>query len=100
MQELPHRQRMAKCARYLAFIFLMCTVTIVAHAQYRASIRGLVTDPQGAIIPAATVTLTNKDTGQKLVSVSDDNGIYQFNALPPVQFSITAEKDGFKTKVL
>jgi len=100
MQELPHRQRIAKCVRYLVFLVFMCAVTIAAHAQYNGSIRGNVTDASGALIPGATITLTNADTGQKQVSVSDDSGIYNFNALPPAHFSITATKDGFKTKSL
>src|SRR6201993_1869554 len=72
----------------------------MAHAQYRASLRGTVTDNQGAVVPGATVTLVNTDTNQKLVSTSDSNGIYNFNALPPAPYRITAEHDGFKKKVL
>jgi hypothetical protein len=72
----------------------------MAHAQYRASLRGTVTDDQGAVIPGATVTLVNTDTNQKMVSTSDSNGIYNFNALPPAPYRITAEHDGFKKKVL
>ncbi|MHB1023556.1 MAG: TonB-dependent receptor [Acidobacteriaceae bacterium] len=71
-----------------------------AHAQYRASLRGVVTDPSGAVVPGATVTLLNKDTNNTLVSVSDANGIYNFNALPPANFQITVERQGFKKKVL
>src|SRR3984957_2373765 len=72
----------------------------MAHAQFRASLRGTVTDNQGAVIPGATVTLLNTDTNQKMVSTSDTNGIYNFNGLPPAPYRITAEHDGFKTKVL
>lgn len=53
-----------------------------AQAQFRASLRGTVTDPTGAVVPGATVTLINKDTNATLASTADDNGIYQFNALP------------------
>lgn len=71
-----------------------------AEAQYRGSLRGTVNDPQGAVIPGATVTLTNNDTGEKMVSTSDPNGIYNFNALPPGHFTITAERDGFQKQVV
>src|SRR5258706_9136499 len=72
----------------------------VAHAQYRASLRGMVIDPQGSAVAGATVTLTNTDTSSTLVSTSDDTGIYQFNALPPAPYRLTVEHPGFKKKVL
>ena len=72
----------------------------MAHAQYRASLRGTVADPQGAVIAGATVTLIDIDTNKTMVSTSDGNGIYNFNALPPAPYRITVEHDGFTKKVL
>src|SRR6266404_981152 len=71
-----------------------------AHAQYRASIQGVVTDPDGAAVTGVTVTLTNLETNQKLTATTDQNGIYNFNALPPSRYSLTVERTGFKKKVL
>ena len=71
----------------------------LAQAQFRASLRGTITDAQGAAVAGATVALTNTDTNQTMTSVSDSNGIYQFNALPPAPYSLTVEKDGFQKKV-
>ena len=73
---------------------------VMAQAQYRASLRGTVTDTQGAVVPGATVTLTNTDTNQTMVSTSDPNGTYNFNALPPANYRIAAEHEGFQKKVL
>jgi len=84
---------------FLAFFTLLLTFS-VAHAQYRASLRGTVTDPQGNAVVGATVTLTNTDTGATLTSTSDESGIYQFNALPQAPYRLTAENPGFKKKVL
>src|SRR5215470_14245497 len=83
-------------------LFIVCASlwAPLARAQFRASLRGTVTDPQGAAVNGATVTLTNTDTNQNLVSTSDANGIYQFNALPPVPYRLTVEKAGFTKKVL
>jgi hypothetical protein len=83
-------------------LLAVCTIWFggLAQAQFRASIRGTVTDAQGAAIPGATVTLVNTDTNQTLVSTSDANGIYQFNALPAAPYRLTAEAKGFKKKVL
>lgn len=70
------------------------------RAQFRASIRGTVTDPKGGVVSGATVTLENTDTGQKLTSTSNADGIYEFNALPPSPYRLTVEAPGFKTNVL
>jgi hypothetical protein len=72
----------------------------VLHAQFNASLRGLVTDPQGAVVPGATVTLLNTDTNEKQMATSDANGLYSFNALPAAHFSMTVEHPGFKKNVL
>jgi len=71
----------------------------VASAQYRASIQGTVTDPQGGAVAAASVTLQNQETGQTYKTDTNENGIYNFNGLPPSKFTLTVEKAGFKTKV-
>ncbi len=72
-------------------------VAIAAHAQYRASLRGTVTDPSGAVVSGATVTLTNTGTSQTMTAVSDGSGIYTFNGLPPDRFSVKAVAQGFQT---
>jgi len=83
-------------------LVVCCSVVFLssAQAQYRASLRGTVTDPQGAAVSGTKVTLLDTNTGRSLVSTSDANGIYQFNALPPAPYRLTAEAQGFKQKVL
>jgi hypothetical protein len=83
----------------LAFV-LVSLIVPATQAQYRASLRGVVTDPQDAVIPDATVTLTNIDTNETQVSTTSGDGIYNFNALPAAHFSITVEKAGFKKHVI
>src|SRR6202030_2812078 len=85
-----------------AILLSACAVFFAAAAlaQYRASIQGVVTDPQGSVVSGATVTLKNLDTNQTLTATTDDNGIYNFNALPSNKYSLTVEKAGFKQKVL
>src|SRR5579885_1375642 len=86
--------------RVFSLMACIALLSVMAHAQFRGSLRGTVTDPQGAAIPGTKVTLVNTDTNQTIVATSDDNGIYQFNALPPAPYRITAEHDGFKSRVL
>src|ERR1039457_3117535 len=83
--------------------FLLVWLTVMAagtHAQFRGGIQGTVLDAQGAVVDGATVTLTNKETNRVLTTTSDANGVYNFLSLPPSNYSLTAEKAGFKKKVL
>ena len=84
----------------LTMLACLYVVAPLATAQYRASIQGTVTDVQGATVAGATITLVNQETGQSLKAQSNENGIYNFNALPPSKFTITVEKAGFKSKVI
>ena len=77
-------------------ILILSFCALPAYAQYRASIQGVVTDPSGAVVSGATLTLTNLETNQKLTATTDDSGIYNFNALPPSRYSLIIEGAGFK----
>ncbi|HEY0786062.1 MAG TPA: TonB-dependent receptor [Acidobacteriaceae bacterium] len=85
--------------RILAILGCIVLTSPALLAQYRASIQGTVTDTTGAVIPGATLTLTDLGTAQVLTSASDENGLFNFNALPPDAFSLVAERAGFKRKV-
>jgi hypothetical protein len=84
----------------LLLVFTGYFSTSSAMAQYRSSIQGVVTDPQGNVIPEATVTLTDTATNQVTTSTTSGAGVYNFNALPPSSFTLAAEAKGFKKKVL
>lgn len=86
--------------RALGMLACLSVVLCSVHAQYRASIQGVVTDPQGSAVSSATVTLKNLETGQILTATTNESGIYNFNGLPPSQYALTVEKVGFKKKVL
>src|SRR5262245_25011640 len=60
-----------------------------------ATIEGVVTDPQNAVIPGAKVTLKNVDTGLTRDGATDDRGIYRIAALPPGTYQISASGKGF-----
>ena len=71
-----------------------------ALAQFRASIQGTVTDQQGGVIPNAALTLTDTDTGRTLTATSNGSGVYNFNALAPDHYTLTAEAKGFQKQVI
>lgn len=84
----------------VALVFCLIFLGTFAQAQFRASLRGTITDPQGAVVVGAKVTLLNTETNHALESVSNANGIYQFNALPPAPYRLTVEAKGFQKKVV
>jgi len=81
-------------------VFVVFLFGSIAQAQYRTSIQGVVTDPTGAVVPGANLTLINPATGEKQVRVSDDSGVFNFNALAAARFRLEVEKTGFQKKVL
>ena len=91
----------------ISSVLAICAVTILlsclsapAFAQFRTSIQGVVTDPQGAVVPGATLTLKNLSTNETIVRTSNEAGVFNFNALPADHFSLTVEMKGFQKKVL
>jgi hypothetical protein len=61
------------------------------------SIQGTLTDPSGAVVAGAKITITNKDTGQALHVTTSSAGTYNSGALVPGDYSVRAEATGFKT---
>jgi Carboxypeptidase regulatory-like domain len=61
------------------------------------SVQGTVTDPSGAVVSGAKITITNKDTGQTLHATTSSAGQYNSGALVPGDYSVRAEAAGFKT---
>src|ERR1035437_999971 len=83
-----------------ALLLLLALFALPVQAQYRTSIQGVVTDPNGAVITGATLTLKDQATNATVVRTSNEEGIFNFNALPADHFTLTAEMQGFKKKVL
>src|ERR1051325_8259091 len=93
------------CSPKVLFRVLCCgsilsLLTITASAQFRASIQGTITDTSGGLVPEATVTVTNKETGKQDQVTSSGEGFYRVSALAPGNYTVTAEKTGYKKKVL
>ena len=86
--------------RLSAHIFVIVPVlalfTGLGHAQFtNANLGGTVTDPSGAPVAEAAITVTNTDTGLQRSTTSDGSGEYLFTALPVGHYQITVEKAGF-----
>jgi hypothetical protein len=82
----------ARCFAFLLLIF----AGISAFAQAgRGSISGTVSDPNGAIVTGAQVTLLNKATGVSQHTVTNGAGLYSFLSLNPGVYQVTATQTGF-----
>src|SRR5215469_13999742 len=90
--------RSSCCLRNIGLSICILFLAHMAVAQYRASIQGVITDEQGAVVQGATVTLQNLETGHIDTTKTDGQGIYNFGGLPPSKFTLTVEKAGFKKK--
>jgi Carboxypeptidase regulatory-like domain len=74
----------------------MFTFCFVAAALGQAtSVSGIVSDPTGAVVVDAAITLTNIDTAATRTGATNKQGVYQFNQVNPGNYSITAESAGF-----
>ena len=75
-------------------LFLMSAPA--AFAQFDSgSVVGTVRDASGAVVPGAKVTLTSVATGISVIKTSTDDGNYEFPAVKPGMYVVTAEKAGF-----
>ncbi len=87
------RQRLTGCAVLLFVLGLAASA-----AAQNAQITGIVKDSSGGIIPGATVTARNVDTGLSRVGVTDGAGEFRLPSLPPGRYSLSAELSGFGTE--
>jgi len=66
-------------------------------ATTTATLSGVVTDPSGAALTKATLTLTSSEKGITRTITTDDGGRYSFNQLPPAAYSLVIKAKGFET---
>jgi Carboxypeptidase regulatory-like domain len=75
----------------------ICIPPTFAQSASTGALAGTVTDPSGAVISGATVTLTSLATSQVRTTTTDANGSYKFSLLPPGNYSVRFSASGFKT---
>jgi hypothetical protein len=83
----------------LSTLFLALSSANVAFAQANAGITGTVTDPSGAVVPNAAVTITDQATGVTNHAITSSAGTYAVTGLTPGVYSVTLEAAGFKKSV-
>src|SRR5947209_6120466 len=66
-----------------------------AQATTEGNIRGYVKDEQGAILPGVTIVATSPTVAGARTAVSDAEGSYRLLNMPPADYTVTAELQGF-----
>lgn len=78
-------------------LILLLLSAVVVHAQTTTgSIFGDVTDPSGAVVSGATVRVAGISTGGDFRQKTNGDGAYQFAGLPPAEYVVTVELQGFR----
>jgi hypothetical protein len=78
---------------------LLLASPLPSFAQTFGQITGVVTDTSGAVMPGASVTVTNTQTNQARTAVTNSAGNYVFPTLLPGVYNVKVEVQGFQTKV-
>jgi hypothetical protein len=81
----------------LAFLLAM-PATFFGQA-YFGSVTGVLTDPSGAVIPGAKLTLTDQEKGYTFNTTSDGEGRFLYRSVSPGTYTVTAEMPGFEKTV-
>lgn len=79
----------------LLALSLFLAATLAASAQSTASLSGTVTDPSGAVVPNAQITVRNLATGLDRATRSDSSGNYSVASLQPGNYSVTVHAPSF-----
>lgn len=83
------------CQCAVAVLALLTFLAPVARAQTASSLNGSIVDQSGAAVPGASITLTNSATGLVRTTTSNAEGLYEFFAVPPGNYSLQAAASGF-----
>ena len=81
-----------------AICVLWCSSALRLESQVpQARLEGIVRDESQAVIPGATVTITNVETAIRRTATTDAQGRYAFNELNPARYELSSSTTGFKT---
>jgi hypothetical protein len=89
-----------RIVRVLVGVVLLAGCLRGAWAQSTATLAGAVTDPSGAVLPRATVTIVSLATGVERRTLTDDAGNYAAPSLQPGDYKVTVDAPGFSKYVV
>src|SRR3984893_12746283 len=85
----------------LSACMVILAISVLGYAQQSATatLRGIVMDPNGAVLPGARVIATQKETAIKRETTTNDEGSYMLSNLPLGSYEVKVEANGFKDKI-
>src|SRR5215510_14629326 len=83
----------------LSLLLPAFALSVFAQGGESTQILGIVEDTSGAVILGVTVTVTQVATGQQRKVLTGDSGSYVFTNINPGEYTVRAEKGGFKSEV-
>jgi outer membrane receptor protein involved in Fe transport len=78
------------------FFFTFAVINVWAQSIVSGELNGTLTDPSGAVVPGATITLKNLDTGATQTTSTNNTGAYRFNFLKPGSYQVSITQSGFQ----
>jgi hypothetical protein len=97
LKEFP--QSMKTIVTAAALLLLVCFLAVASSAQQSATLSGIITDPNGAVVAGAQVTATQKTTGARRETTSNGEGLYVLTNLLPGEYEVKVQATGFAVKV-
>jgi hypothetical protein len=86
--------------RFLLALALFLSLGNLCRAQFKATVQGSVTDPQGAAVGGAAIKVEDQATGTSRDTVASATGFYRVAELGPGLYTVTVQATGFKLAVL
>ena len=87
-----------RCLRLVSVCLLIGSATISLCQNANTSLRGVIKDSSGALVPKAKVTLLDNATGHSFEETTNSAGEYNFSQIPPAKYLITAERRGLASR--
>ena len=80
-------------------LFALVLAAALHSQDFRSTLQGTVSDPSQSSIANAAITLRSVDTGQDRTTVTNADGFFIFQLLPPGNYELTVKAAGFRTSV-
>jgi hypothetical protein len=97
---MSFRSRLLGACIAMALLVLLPGTHSALAQQGTSTLRGTITDQQGATIPGATVTLVNEGMNFRRTQQASEVGAFAFTAVPPGEYDLEVSAQGFKKKIV